>query len=60
MSGGREIQEMSMRWREFGEDFGWLLAVLLFPLALPIGVLVFLYLLGQRLVRGRRQPLTAS
>lgn len=49
-----------MRARELVGDIGWLVAIaLLLPLAIPVGALAFLFLLGQRLYawsRGRMQP----
>ena len=49
-----------MRVRELVGDIGWLVAlVVLLPLAIPIGVLAFLFLLGQRLhawSRSRMRP----
>lgn len=38
-----------VRPRELAGDIGWLVAlVLLLPLAIPIGALAFLFILGQR------------
>lgn len=52
-----------MRIREIALDVGWLiLLVLLIPVALPLFVLGFIFLLGQRLyagVRNRWQPSAA-
>jgi hypothetical protein len=45
-----------MRTREIVEDLGWfLLIALLLPLAIPVGALVFAFLLGQRLYAGYRE-----
>jgi hypothetical protein len=45
-----------MRLRELAEDMGWLtLIVLLLPLAIPVGVLAALLLVGERLYWGSRR-----
>lgn len=48
-----------MRIREHTEDLGWfVLILLLLPLAIPVGAMVFMFLLGQRLLawsQGRRR-----
>jgi hypothetical protein len=45
-----------VRTREIVEDVGWLvLFALLLPLAIPVAVLLFAFLLGQRLYAGHRE-----
>jgi hypothetical protein len=42
-----------VRTREIAADVGWLiLIVMLLPLAIPIGALAFMFLLGQRFYAG--------
>ena len=42
-----------MRTREIAADVGWLIVILmLMPLAIPIGALAFMFLLGQRFYAG--------
>jgi hypothetical protein len=46
----------AVRLRELAEDIGWLvLVVLLLPLAIPLGALTAVFLLGEHLYRGSRR-----
>jgi hypothetical protein len=48
-------KESAVRIREIALDMGWLLVlVLLIPLAIPLFVIAFIFLLGQRLYSGAR------
>ena len=45
-----------MRTREIAEDVGWFILIfLLLPLAIPVAVLAFVFLLGQRVYAGHRE-----
>jgi hypothetical protein len=51
----------AMRLREVAADAGWLVAiVLLLPLAIPLGVLAAVVLLGERLSRKRRRRMRGA
>jgi hypothetical protein len=48
-----QSKESVVRTREIAADVGWLiLIVMLLPLAIPIAVLAFMFLLGQRFYAG--------
>jgi hypothetical protein len=49
-------KESVVRIREIAEDVGWLIVIfMLLPLAIPLAVLAFMFLLGQRLYAGHRE-----
>jgi hypothetical protein len=48
-----QSKESVVRTREIAADIGWLILILmLLPLAIPVAVLAFMFLLGQRFYAG--------